>query len=81
MTTAEATIATVKRLNGPNLDKAHRYIEKLLAKQKEEAVPEMKVYTEKELLELFDKSLEDSKAGRVYTLEEDREYVKQKYGF
>ncbi|MBR3414817.1 hypothetical protein IKG73_02255 [Candidatus Saccharibacteria bacterium] len=80
MTTAEIAIAKMNRLNGPNLEKASRYIEKLFAKQ-EKTAPKMKTYTEKELLELFDKADEDIKAGRVYTLEQDREHVKKKYGF
>ena len=41
----------------------------------------MKMYTPEELLKMFDESLADSKAGRVYTLEEDREHVRRKYGF
>lgn len=80
MTTAEATIAMVNRLDEPDLVKVERYVSRLLSKRNRKAKPELKKYTKDEFLKLLDQADEDIKAGRVYTLEEDREYVKQKYG-
>ena len=81
MTTAEATMRTLGRLDEPNLLKASRYIERLFEKQKRKAELSTKAYTKKEFVALINCANEDIKAGRVYTLEEDREYVRQKYGF
>ena len=79
MTTAEATIATVKHLNESNLEKAHRYIEKLLMKQ-EDAAPAIEIYTKKDFLNLVDRAEEDIKAGKVYPFEEVEESTRKKYG-
>ena len=79
MTTAEAAIATMNRLNESNLLKAQRYIEKLFAKQKREAEPALKKYTKEEFIALIGQADEDIKAGIVYTFDEVEETVRKKY--
>ncbi|MBQ8992336.1 hypothetical protein IJ103_02580 [Candidatus Saccharibacteria bacterium] len=81
MTTAEATIGTLNRLNESNFLKASRYIERLFERQKRKTKPGLKVYTKEEFIALLDRADEDIKAGRVYTLEEVEEMTRQKYGF
>ncbi|MBQ9017179.1 hypothetical protein IJ103_02995 [Candidatus Saccharibacteria bacterium] len=77
MTTAEATISMVNHLSEPELLKVQDYIERLFIKRKK---PAMRTYTRAEIIAHIDKSLADSKAGRVYTLDEVEEMTRKKYG-
>ena len=69
----------VNRLSEPEMVKVQNYIKKIFAKR--EAEPELKTYTKEEFSSLMSQADEDIENGKVYTLEEDREYVRKKYGF
>ena len=54
MTTVEANIAMVNRLDETDLVKVERYVSRLLSKRNRKAKPELKKYTEEEFLKLLD---------------------------
>ncbi len=86
MTTAEATAQLIYQLPEDKLLDAQKYIKKLLSNKKRgsatQAKKEIKLknYTKEEFLALADQSVEDTKAGRIYTLKQVKEMTKEKYG-
>lgn len=81
MTTAEATIGTLNRLDESNFLKASRYIERLFERQKRrKAEPNLRTYTKEEFIALLDQADKDIESGRVYTLDQVEEMTRRKYG-
>lgn len=78
MTTAEATMTMYNQLSEREKLNVQEYIQRIFVWRKSDY--DLKPLTEKQFLKKIDKSIDDAKHGRVYTREQSREHIREKYG-
>ena len=79
MTTAERTMYMFNKLSEKDQLDIQNYVENIFRARRKSKY-DLKPISEKEFLEMIDRSEEDIKAGRVIPWEQVREETRRKYG-